>query len=183
MRIVAGRHRSRVLESPADRRVRPTADRVREALFSILGPERIADAVVLDAFAGSGAIGLEALSRGAAACTFLDLDAAALGLIRRNVEALGEVARARVLKLDATRPGPAERQHALALLDPPYGSGLAPRALENLAKAGWLAEGARITVELAAEEAFTPPPDFRPVDERRYGAARILILDWEGRLR
>jgi 16S rRNA (guanine966-N2)-methyltransferase len=180
MRIVGGRHRGRALVAPPGSDVRPTSDRAREALFNILShgafnaPFR--DAVVLDAFAGTGALGLEALSRGAAEAYFLETDRRALDALRRNVEGLGETARAHILAGDATRPRPALRAAAVAFLDPPYGSGLAGPALTALAAAGWLAPEAITTVEVAAKEAFTPPGGFDLLDERRYGAARLFLL-------
>jgi 16S rRNA (guanine966-N2)-methyltransferase len=180
VRIVGGRHRGRALEAPPGDAVRPTSDRAREALFDILGHGALAapfrDAAVLDAFAGTGALGLEALSRGAAAAFFLETDRAALAALRRNIAALGETARARVLAADATRPRSAPAAVAVAFLDPPYRSGLAAPALAALAAAGWLAPGAIASVELAAKEEFAPPAGFERLDERRYGAARIVLL-------
>jgi 16S rRNA (guanine966-N2)-methyltransferase len=180
MRIVGGRNRGRALEAPPGEAVRPTSDRAREALFNILGHGAFAtpfhDREVLDAFAGTGALGLEALSRGAAGASFIENDRAALEALRRNVRALGEAPRARIIAGDATRPPPAPTPVAVAFLDPPYRSGLASPALEALARAGWLGPGTLATVEVAAKEAFEPPPGFERLDERRYGAARLLIL-------
>ena len=175
MRIVGGRHRGRALAAPAGRAVRPTADRVRESIFNILGHDApgIEGAQVLDGFAGTGAMGLEALSRGADRATFMDID---IGSCRANVEALGEAARSRLIAGDCTRPGPAPEAHDLVFLDPPYAGGLAAPALDALARAGWLAERAVCVVELAAGETFDPPDGFAPVDSRKYGAARIVIL-------
>lgn len=180
MRIVGGRHRGRPLAAPPGAGVRPTSDRAREALFDILGHGRyqapFRDAAVLDAFAGTGALGLEALSRGAAEAFFIEEDRAALAALRRNIAALGETARATVLAGDATRPPPARRAVAIAFLDPPYRSGLAAPALEALAAAGWLAPEGLATVEVAAKEPFAAPAGFEILDERRYGAARVIIL-------
>ena len=179
MRIVGGRHRGRALAAPLGRVVRPTADRVREAVFNILGhglghdAPAIDGARVLDGFAGTGAMGLEALSRGAAHATFIDIDIAPS---RANVEALGETQRSRLIAGDCTRPGPASETHELVFLDPPYGLGLAAPAMGALAGAGWLADGAVCVVELADDEAFDAPDEFAPVDSRTYGAARIVIL-------
>jgi len=182
MRIVAGRHRGRKLISPKGDAIRPTSDRARQALFDILGsPAHATDdgplprgAAVLDAFAGSGALGLEALSRGAARASFLDNDGAACRLIEDNIAALGE--RGVVLRRDARRPGPAPFACGLAFLDPPYGSGLAAPALAALAEAGWLAPDALVSVELGRAEDFRPPPGFEAIDERVYGAARLVLL-------
>ena len=180
MRIVGGRNRGRALEAPPGAGVRPTSDRAREALFNILGHGQFAtpfrDRPVLDAFAGTGALGLEALSRGAARAVFIENDRAALAVLRRNVAALDEAPRVEILAADATHPPKARESVAIAFLDPPYRSALAAPALEALAGAGWLELGALATVELAAKEDFPPPPGFELLDERRYGAARVLIL-------
>jgi 16S rRNA (guanine966-N2)-methyltransferase len=183
MRIVAGRHRGRRLVAPPGAAVRPTSDRAREALFDILSHGRFAaaglpfaEAAVLDAFAGTGALGLEALSRGAARAVFMENAADALTALRRNIAALGEGGRARVLSGDATRPPRASEACALVFLDPPYRSGLAGPALAALAAAGWLAPAALAVVETAAREAMPPPPSFSLLDERCYGAARLTFL-------
>jgi 16S rRNA (guanine966-N2)-methyltransferase len=182
MRIVAGRHRGRKLISPHGEAVRPTSDRARQALFNILGSPAYATddgplprgASVLDAFAGSGALGLEALSRGAARVAFLDDAGEACRLIERNLAALGE--KATVLQRSAVRPGPAPFACALAFLDPPYGEGLAAPALAALAGEGWLAPGAIVSVEIERRESLPPPDGFEALDERVYGAARLVLL-------
>lgn len=183
MRIVGGRHRGRRILAPPGEVVRPTSDRAREALFNILSHGKyaaaglpFAEARILDAFAGTGAVGLEAISRGAAAAVFMEREPQALAILRRNVAALGEAERAIILATDATRPPRAGEPCALAFLDPPYGSGLAAAALPALAQAGWLAAGALVIVELAAREPFTPPPGFTLLEERIYGAARLVFL-------
>lgn len=179
MRIVGGSHKGRRLAAPDGRIARPTADRARESLFNILAHSDHVDlegAVVVDAFAGSGALGLEALSRGAAAVTFLELHPDSLAAIKANLATLGETAE--VIRADATRPPPAKRPCNLALLDAPYDKDLSAPALAALARQGWLAPGALCVVELAAKEAFTPPEGFTPVDERTYGAARLVFLTW-----
>jgi 16S rRNA (guanine966-N2)-methyltransferase len=183
MRIVGGSHRGRRLVAPPGTAVRPTADRVREAVFDILMHGRfaargnpLAAAIVLDAFAGTGAFGLEALSRGAVAAVFIERDAAALEVLGRNVEALGETARARIVAGDAADPPPADRTAAIAFLDPPYGSGLAAPALSGLAAAGWLAADALAIVELARRESLPLPAGFVVIDERVYGVARLVFL-------
>jgi 16S rRNA (guanine966-N2)-methyltransferase len=191
MRIVGGRHRGRRIEAPAGLEVRPTADRTREALFNILehgqftadGTSALAGARVLDAFAGSGALGLEALSRGAAHATFMDNNAIARSAIRASTKALGESARASILQADATRPPAAGMPCNVVFLDPPYRSGLAEQALAALAARGWIAEGAVCSVELAAREPFAPPPGFTGVDVRRYGKARLILLRCAGMTR
>jgi 16S rRNA (guanine966-N2)-methyltransferase len=183
MRIVAGRHRGRRLLAPPGETVRPTSDRAREALFNILSHGRLAaegipfaGAAVLDAFAGTGALGLEALSRGAAEVLFLEQDPEALATLRRNIAALGEDAHARIIAGDATRPPRAPAACTLVLLDPPYRSGVAAMALTALEAAGWLAPDALVVVELAAREELTPPGGFILLDERVYGAARLVFL-------
>jgi 16S rRNA (guanine966-N2)-methyltransferase len=163
--------------------VRPTSDRAREAIFNILGHGAFAadgppwaDEAVLDAFAGTGAMGLEALSRGAGEAFFLEKDRAAQQALRRNIAALGEDQRAHVIAADATHPPPARRACRLVFLDPPYRSGLAAPALTALLGAGWIAPGAVAVVEIAAEEALAAPAGFAAVSERRYGAARCVFL-------
>jgi 16S rRNA (guanine966-N2)-methyltransferase len=184
VRIIAGKHRGRPLHVPRARGLRPTADRAREAVFNILehGIEwpGFAGSGILDVFAGTGAYGLEALSRGAQMATFIDSDPAALLGIRRNAATLGEARSIVLLKLDATRlPPPARIVHApaaLAFLDPPYESGFAVPALHGAASRGWIASGGIAVVEVGAREPFAPPPGYDVVDERVYGAARVVFL-------
>ena len=140
---------------------------------------------VLDAFAGSGALGLEALSRGAAHAVFMENHAAAIAALERNVAALDEGERATVLRADVLRPPPPRGTAAaggcsLVLLDPPYNQGLAEPALKALAAVGWLRPSALSSVELMANEPFEPPDGFAPLDSRKYGKARIEFLRWEG---
>jgi 16S rRNA (guanine966-N2)-methyltransferase len=179
MRIVGGRHRGRALATPEGRDVRPTSDRLREAVFNILahGTPSLPDgARVLDLFAGTGALGLEALSRGAAHVTFVEEDTRAVALIRRNLAALGETVRADLVARDARRLGRAPAPADLAFLDPPYRQDLAAPALAALAAGGWLAPGARVVVELARDEPFVAPVGFTPEDERAYGKSRVVFL-------
>jgi 16S rRNA (guanine966-N2)-methyltransferase len=186
MRIIAGRHRGRKLAAPEGHGVRPTGERAREALFDILAHGRFAErpvfeaARVLDAFAGTGAFGLEALSRGAEHASFIEKDRAALAALRANIAALGEEKRAAVLPGDALHPPPAAMPVTLAFLDPPYGEDLAAPALAALAARGWLARGALAVVELAARQKFAAPEGFALLEERRYGAARLVFLRYEG---
>ncbi|MGE0120523.1 MAG: 16S rRNA (guanine(966)-N(2))-methyltransferase RsmD [Dongiaceae bacterium] len=187
MRIVAGRHRGRRIAAPAGLEVRPTADRTREALFNILehglakadGTSPLLGARVLDAFAGSGALGLEALSRGATHATFMDDHAAARSAIRANAEALGERAHVAVLPADAAAPPPVGAPCDIAFLDPPYRSGLGPQALGALAARGWLVDGAICSIEMAAGDRFAPPAGFIVLDERRYGKAKLILLRYD----
>ena len=186
MRVVGGKNRGRRLLAPPGTKVRPTSDRAREALFNILAHGQFAvsgmpfaEGAVLDAFAGSGAFGLEALSRGAAEAVFIEQDRDALAALKKNIEALGESARARVLHGDATHPPRAVTPCSVAFLDPPYRSGLAGAALPALGAAGWLAPGTLAVVEIAAREHFAPPTGFTLVDERVYGAARLMFLRYK----
>ncbi|PWC31450.1 methyltransferase [Azospirillum sp. TSO35-2] len=180
MRIVGGRHRGRGLVAPSGRDTRPTTDRTRQAIFNILAHAEWAPefegAAVVDAFCGTGALGLEALSRGASWCGFLDLGRPALDAVRANLAALNETDNAAVLRADATKPPPAPRPCTLAFLDPPYGQDLAPRALGGLMKAGWLADGALAVVEVADRDPLPLPAGMTLVDERRYGDTRVAFL-------
>jgi 16S rRNA (guanine966-N2)-methyltransferase len=183
MRIVGGRHRGRRLVAPPGDNVRPTSDRAREALFDILSHGSyaalglpFAGRAVLDAFAGTGAFGLEALSRGAEAAVFIENSREALPALRRNISVLGEGERVQVIAADATRPPRAAFASSVAFLDPPYQSGLAAPALAALAAAGWLSEDAVAVVEVAAREAMPAPAGFEIIEERVYGAARLVFL-------
>ena len=182
MRIIAGKHKGRALTAPEGLAVRPTSDRAREALFDILAHGRFGetpvfiDAQVLDAFAGTGALGLEALSRGAAHATFIENDRAALKALSANIAALGEEKSAAILPVDALHPPRAGRAATLAFLDPPYGEDIAAPALTALAAAGWFASEALVVVEVAARQTLAPPEGFTPLEERRYGAARLAFL-------
>ncbi|WP_448188676.1 16S rRNA (guanine(966)-N(2))-methyltransferase RsmD [Azospirillum sp. sgz301742] len=188
MRIVAGKHRGRRLQAPAGRDTRPTTDRTRESIFNILahsgwgadGGSPVEGAVVLDVFCGTGALGLEALSRGAERALFFDLGRAALDTVRANIAELGEGGRTAVLRADATKPPAAREAASLVFLDPPYGQDLAPKTLAALVRAGWLAPGAVAVVEEAAGAAIVPPDGFAELEDRRYGDTRVLFLMYEG---
>jgi 16S rRNA (guanine966-N2)-methyltransferase len=175
MRIIAGAWRGRPIEAPPGDVTRPTSDRAREGLFSML-TSRLGDfeeLQVADLFAGTGSFGLEALSRGAAFCTFVETDRAALEALRRNVAKLGASERADIRALDATRfrGGPFH----LVLLDPPYGSGLGQKAIANLVDTGSLAPGCLIALETGRAEALESP-GLAEVADRTYGKARIRLL-------
>ena len=182
MRIVAGKHRGRRIAAPPGDAVRPTSERAREALFNILAHGRFGtapvfeDARVLDVFAGTGAFGLEALSRGARFATFIENDRDARETLAANITTLGEGARTRLLVADATAPPRADGPYDLVFLDPPYRSGLALPALEALSRTGWLGREALVIVELAAREHFEAPAGFDLLEERRYGAGRLAFL-------
>lgn len=188
MRIVAGKHRGRRLDVPSGRDVRPTSDRTRQSLFNILshgdwmgdGRDALDGADVLDAFCGTGALALEALSRGAARAAFLDKARPSLDLARRNAEMLGEGANCRFVLGDAARPPAAPFAASLVFLDPPYAQDLAPPALSGLAANGWMAPGALVCVEVGAEDGFAAPPGFDTLDERDYSQARIHFLRYGG---
>ena len=184
MRIVAGRFRGKALAAPTGLNTRPTGDRARQAGFNILEhapwSPGLHDRRVIDLFAGSGALGCEAMSRGAAFCLFVETDEAARGAIRDNMEALGLFGAARVHRRDATdlgqRPASAGPAFDLAFLDPPYAQGLGERALEGLAAGGWLAPGAVVVFERGSEEADPVTPGYETLDARTYGAARVHFL-------
>jgi len=184
MRIIGGKWRGRRLAAPDGHAVRPTGDRVREALFNILehggfrpgGGSPLPGARVLDGFAGTGALGLEALSRGADHATFIEKDRVAQRALEANIAGCGAADQATVLRADCRTPPRATAACSLIFLDPPYGEGQAAPALTALADAGWLAEDALCSVELGAKDDFTAPARFTSLDERRYGAARIVIL-------
>ncbi len=185
MRIVAGRHRRRRLVAPEGTGVRPTADRARETLFGILASgsawHGLDGARVADIFCGTGAIALEALSRGASHAVLVDNAPAALDAASRNIAALGEDRRTTLLRCDAAGSLPAIPHPVdLAYLDPPWHSGLADTALENLRSSGWLAPGALVVVE--QPKAATPriPDGFTPIDERTQGRTCLLFLRHDG---
>lgn len=184
MRVVAGRFRGRTLVAPEGSTTRPTSDRARQALFDVLAHAEWAPdlegARVIDLFAGSGGLGIEALSRGAAFCLFVETDEAARGAIRDNVEALHLFGETRVHRRDATdlgqRPASAGPAFDLAFLDPPYRKELGERALTALAAGGWLKPGALIVFERAADEAEPVIEGFSVVDSRTWGAAGVWFL-------
>lgn len=176
MRIIAGAWRGRLLTAPPGDTTRPTADRVRQALFDRLmhapwaGRAAVDGARVLDAFAGTGALGLEALSRGAAHATFIETARPALAALRANIAGCRAEARCTVLAADALRPPPG-LGCGLVFLDPPYAHDRVAPALAALGAAGWIAAGALAIAEIGRDDPL-PLPD--PVDDRTQGAARIL---------
>jgi 16S rRNA (guanine966-N2)-methyltransferase len=182
MRIIAGRYRGKRLVAPDGAAIRPTGARAREALFNILAHGKFSsrpvyeDAIVLDAFAGTGALGLEALSRGARYATFMEKDRQARAALTSNIEAMGVKSGAAVMAADALKPPRSAAPASLAFLDPPYGEDLAGPALTSLALAGWFAPGALAVAEIPAKRGFIVPDGFDLLDERRYGAAKILFV-------
>src|SRR5215208_6656697 len=180
MRIVGGRFRGRTLKAPASDVIRPTSDRLRETIFNILAhgyDNAVEGARVLDLFAGTGAMGLEALSRGAAFALFVDDSAAARGLIRENVEALGVGGQSRLFRRDATRLGPAAPNEPFSIVfcDPPYGKGLAEKALASCAAGGWLTNDALVVIEEAGGDALKLPEGFALIETRDYGEAQLVF--------
>jgi 16S rRNA (guanine966-N2)-methyltransferase len=189
MRIVGGRFRGRTLAAPEHEGTRPTSDRVREAVFNILAHGvrdfDLEGAKVLDLFAGTGALGLEALSRGAAFCLFVEEAAEARAVIRRNIEALGLTGASKIFRRDATDLGPAgsRGEARLVFLDPPYGQGLAERALACAAAGGWLAGGAVAVIEERKGAAVTLPAGFVLVDHRTWGDTEVTFARFIERAR
>lgn len=182
MRVVGGEFRGRPLATPRDQSIRPTTDRAREAVFNVLAHrfgEKLERARVLDLFAGTGALGLEALSRGASYAVFIEESAEGRGLIRSNVEAFGLTGRTKIFRRDATKLGEAGTMAPFGLLfaDPPYGKGLGELALQSARAGGWLAPGALCVVEESAAAAFQPGAGFSVIDERSYGETVIRFIE------
>ena len=182
LRIIAGAWRGRSIEVPPGNIIRPTSDRVREALFNRLAHAftddgfRLAGARVVDVFAGTGALGLEALSRGAAQAVFLDRNPDAIALIKRNVTKLGAEDHAMIMNADGAHAPRAAVPCDLAFLDPPYGEGLVQPALKSLALQGWLKPGALVTVETDADEPAPMAAGYSFLDRREYGRVAVSIL-------
>ena len=181
MRIVGGRLRGRILAAPRSQSIRPTADRLRESLFNILlhaYGDPVAGARVLDLFAGTGALGLEALSRGAAFALFVDNGAEARALVRENIASLGLGGLTRLLRRDVTKLGAAQihQPFSLVFLDPPYGQGLAEAALASARAGGWLRPDALTVVEEAVSGKFLVPDGFEQMERRAYDDTELIFL-------
>jgi 16S rRNA (guanine966-N2)-methyltransferase len=181
MRVVGGSLRSRPIAGPKSSAIRPTADRLRESLFNILihgYGDPVAGARVLDLFAGTGALGIEALSRGAGYVLFVDDGAEARALLRENTQTLGLAGVTRIFRRDATQLGPAHpvEPFSLAFLDPPYGKGLAEKALSSARGGGWLKPDALAIVEEAADAKFSAPDGFTELERRAYDDTEFVIL-------
>ena len=181
MRVVGGRLRSRAIAGPKGAGLRPTADRLRESLFNILAHaygDPVEGARVLDLFAGTGALGIEALSRGAAFALFVDDGVEARALLRQNSETLGLGGTTRIFRRDATKLGPAHPIEAFSLvfLDPPYGKGLAEKALVSGRDGGWLKPQALIVVEESVAAAFKTPEGFEEIERRAYDDTELIFL-------
>lgn len=185
MRIVGGAWRGRRLAAPRTAAIRPTSDRLRESLFNVLAhayDDAFAGARVLDLFAGTGALGFEALSRGAAYALFVDDGTEARAVIRSNIETLGAEGTTRLFRRDATRLGPAgpAGQFSLAFCDPPYNRDLAPRALSSAAAGAWLTPGALVIVEECATVQLPWPDGFTALERRVYGDTAIALARFAG---
>jgi 16S rRNA (guanine966-N2)-methyltransferase len=181
MRVVGGKLRSRPIAGPKSDAVRPTSDRLREALFNILThsyEDPVAGARVLDLFAGTGALGIEAISRGADYALFVDEGVEARALLRDNVESLGLGGVTRIFRRDASRLGPAHPldPFSLVFLDPPYGKGLAEKSLISARDGGWLVPQALLVVEEAADAGFTAPDGFAELERRRYDDTEFTFI-------
>ena len=181
MRVVGGRLRSRPIAGPKGESLRPTADRLRESLFNILTHaygDPVTGARVLDLFAGTGALGIEAVSRGSAFALFVDDGVASRALLRDNTEALGLGGVTRIFRRDATRLGPVHplEPFTLAFLDPPYRKGLAEKALASARDGGWLIPGALVVVEEATDAAFKAPEGYEELERRAYDDTELVFL-------
>jgi 16S rRNA (guanine966-N2)-methyltransferase len=181
VRVVGGRLKGRNIAAPTSRDIRPTADRLRESVFNILVhayDDPIGGARVLDLFAGTGALGIEAVSRGAAFTLFVDSGAEARALLRNNVEALALGGVTKIYRRDATNLGPCHplEPFSIAFLDPPYGKGLAENALASLREGGWLVPGALLVVEEAKAAEFAAPEGFEELERRAYDDTEFTFL-------
>jgi 16S rRNA (guanine966-N2)-methyltransferase len=184
LRIVAGKLKGRAIVAPEGQGTRPTSDRARQAIFNVLEhaawAEPLVGARVMDLFAGSGALGFEAMSRGAAFCLFVETDEAARGAIRENADTFGVMGATRVHRRSAidlgARPGSDGEAFDLAFLDPPYGKGLGEQSLLRLLEGNWLKPGALVVFERGSDEPEIETPGYERLDARDYGAARVLFL-------
>jgi 16S rRNA (guanine966-N2)-methyltransferase len=185
VRIVGGEWRGRTLAAPKSQAIRPTSDRLRESLFNVLAhgyDDKAAGARVLDLFAGTGALGLEAMSRGAAFALFVDEGVEARGLIRQNIEMLGLTGRTRLFRRDATKLGPAGTvaPFDLVFADPPYGRALGEPALASSVAGGWLAPGALVVLEESADAVIEPVAGLEPLERREAGDTQLLFFRFVG---
>ncbi len=184
MRIIGGKYKGRNLKTPAGHYIRPTSDRAREGIFNILTHSinwgGFNNITVLDVFSGTGALGLEAISRGASAGVFIDNNASSLEFVKTNAAALGEAHNVLPLKIDATQllqpPRSAHAPLALTFIDPPYGTNLSDQALKALCHKGWIAFGGLVVVEISKDDKLTLPHGLKLIDERTYGVTLIKFL-------
>ncbi len=181
MRIVGGKFRGREIKGPTGSATRPTSDRVRESIFNILAHGiadfTLEDARVMDLFAGTGALGLEALSRGAKFCLFVEEDSGARGVIRSNADSCGVIGQSKIWRRDATNLGPSAPQspYGLVFADPPYARGLGEKALISLVDGGWLAQKAIVVLEEAEKSVLPDVAGLNLIDQRIYGDTQVLI--------
>ena len=185
MRIIAGRFKGRSLRSPASGNIRPTSDRLRESLFNVLVhaySDPVDGARILDLFAGTGALGLEALSRGAKFACFVEDAAEARGLIKENIETLGVAGQSKVFRRDATRMGSVHPNEPFSLIfcDPPYGKNLAPEALLSTLAGGWVTNNALFVVEERADVSVELPAGLVMLEQRNYGDTQIIFARFKG---
>lgn len=184
MRIVAGSLKGRAIIAPEGQGTRPTSDRARQAIFNVLEHAswgiNLHEARVLDLYAGSGALGFEALSRGASFALFVEIEDRARGAIRENMDAYGLFGRSRVHRRSATDLGPIPGSTGgafdIVFMDPPYAKGLGEQSLKGLLEGGWLKPGALIIYERGSDEPDIDTPGYERLDARDYGAARVLFL-------
>jgi 16S rRNA (guanine966-N2)-methyltransferase len=184
LRITAGKFGGRTLQAPSGPAIRPTSDKVRQAIFNVIEHKDFGFAFALEAvrcadlFAGTGAMGLEALSREAAFALFIDADAASRAIIRENVEALGLTGVTKIWRRDASALGKLDTlsPFGLAFIDPPYRKGLIAPALASLRDGGWLTKPALVIAEMAEDETLPSTDGYEPLDERVYGDTRVLFL-------
>ncbi len=181
MRIVGGKFKGKTLAGPTSEATRPTSDRVRESIFNILAHGisdfTLEDARVMDLFAGTGALGLEAISRGAKFCLFVEEDSGARGVIRNNADSCGVIGQCKIWRRDATDLGPSAPQspYNLVFVDPPYGKGLCEKGLQSLLAGGWLAAGAIVVLEEAEKAAVAEMAGVELLDQRIYGDTQVRI--------
>jgi 16S rRNA (guanine966-N2)-methyltransferase len=180
MRIVGGKFRGRTLKSPSSNAIRPTSDKLRESVFNILVHsygDPIGGARVLDLFAGTGALGCEAMSRGAKFALFVDEGAEARAVIRTNIETLSLMGTTKIFRRDASKLGEIQGQEPFDLVfcDPPYGKGLAEKSLASAREGKWLSPGTLIVVEEAVKSAFKTPEGFEELERREYGDSEMII--------
>ena len=180
MRIIAGQYGGRRLQAPKDQAIRPTGDKIRGAIFNALRSRGVLeDAIVLDLFCGTGALGLEALSQGASHCTFVDKSRTSLDLAKENAKTLGAGGQSTFLLKDAAKlTAPPEQPATLIFLDPPYGKDLITLTLETLHTQNHLAPNAVLVIETAKIEAPTLPTPYKPLDERTYGDTKIIFATY-----
>lgn len=180
MRVVGGRLKGRALQGPGSNAIRPTSDRLRETLFNILAhsyDNPAEGARAIDLFAGTGAMGIEVLSRGARFVLFVDQSAEACAIVRANIAALGLAGTTRILRRDARKLGavPEQETYNLVFLDPPYGKGLVPPTLEALRDGGWIEKGALVIIEESAGADVNLPDGFAAIETRSHGDTKVMF--------